>query len=363
MNPRASIITYRMIIGILLAVLSGILFGICFTPMRYMQAFAWENTWFAWNFCACLLLSPLIAWLTIPSVFEVFREIGLERNLIMLVAGLLSGGSGILFGLGLARVGTTLVNSLCNGISLIAGSFIPLIFQHREALQGRIGVSLWVGFLLSVAGVCVCAWAGSQREEPSAYMGNHSNDRRARQRIVLQGILLSIAAGLLMPLINLGLAFGDDFMQVARDHGASETFMSFAVYVPFFATTFVSNGVYCAYLWKKNQSYQQFFEPRILHLVAIAALIASLWMGGNVLYGWALPWMRTYGPILGWPICLASCNIAAALVECLYGDWKGKALATLAGGLGILTASIATFGYASLLIQNAAAIPSSAMLQ
>lgn len=346
-----------MATGILLAVLSGVLFGICFTPMRYMKAFAWENTWFTWNFFACVLLSPLIAWLTIPSVFEVFREIGLRLNLIMLGVGLLSGTSGILFGLGLARVGTTLVNSLCNGISLIVGSFIPLIIQHREALQGLIGATLVAGFALSVAGVCICAWAGSQREEPSAYMGHHSNDRRVLRRIVLQGIISSIAAGLLMPLINLGLAFGDDFMRVARDHGASETFMSFAVYVPFFATAFVSNGVYCALRWTKNQSYKQFFGPRILNFAALAALIAALWMGGNVLYGWALPWMQTYGPVLGWPICLASCNIAAALAECAYGDWRGNTLYTLAVGLGVLTASIAAFGYASLLIQNSATIP------
>jgi hypothetical protein len=188
-------------------------------------------------------------------------------------------------------------------------------------------------------------------------MCHHSTDRRALRRIVLQGIISSIAAGLLMPLINLGLAFGDDFMRVARNHGASETFMSFAVYVPFFATTFVSNSVYCALRWKKNQSYKQFFEPRSLHLAALAALIAAMWMGGNVLYGWALPWMQTYGPVLGWPICLASCNIAAALAECAYGDWRGNALSILAVGLGVLTASIAMFGYASLLIQNAVTIP------
>lgn len=346
-----------MAIGILLAMLSGILFGICFTPMRYMKAFAWENSWFAWNFCACLVLTPLIAWLTIPSAFEVFQEIGLQRNLIMLGVGLLSGSSGILFGLGLARVGTTLVNSLCNGISLIVGSFIPLIIQHREALEGRIGAALIAGFVLSVTGVVVCARAGSLRERPSAYMGKHSDDIHTHRRIAIEGIILSIAAGLLMPLVNLGLAFGDGLMQVARSHGGSEAFMSFAVFVPFFAGTFVSTALYCGLLWTKNQSHMQFWEPRGPHCAAFALLIAALWMGGNTLYGWALPWMQSYGPILAWPICLASCNIAAALVECVYGDWQGNALHNLAIGLGILTASIATFGYASLLIQNVATSP------
>jgi hypothetical protein len=133
--------------------------------------------------------------------------------------------------------------------------------------------------------------------------------------------------------------------------------VSFAVYVPFFAATFFSTALYCGFLWTRNPSYRQFREPNGLRFLAIAALIAALWMGGNTLYGWALPWMQTYGPVLAWPICLASCSIAAALVDCTYGDWKGKALSALAAGLGILTVSIATFGYASLLIQEMATSP------
>ena len=343
-----------MNIGILLAVLSGVLFGICFTPMRYTKTLAWENTWFTWNLVACLVISPVIAWLTIPSVFEVFREIGLRLNLIMLGVGFVSGASGIFFGLGLARVGTTLVNSLCNGIGLIAGSFVPLMLQHREAMKGQVGLWLAAGFVLSVAGVAVCAWAGSQRGESSEYMA-HQSDPKARRRMVLQGILFSVLAGLITPLINLGLAFGDDFMKVARAHGASETFTSFAVYVPFFATTFLSNAIYCAYLWKKNHTQTQFKGPERRPIVGISTLVAVLWIGANVLYGWALTQMQTYGPILGWPICLASCNIAAAITECLYGDWKGRALATLSGGLALLTASIAAFGYICFLIQAPAA--------
>lgn len=341
-----------MIIGIALAALSGALLGVCFTPMRHLKDFAWENTWFTWNLCACLVLSPLIAWLTIPSIFQVFREIGWQRNLIVLGVGLLSGASGVAFGLALARVGTALVNSLCNGVALIAGSFVPLIAHHRDALQGQVGTWLVIGFAFSVAGVWLCALAGSQRDGPSEYMDAGSNDAQAQRRLVKQGIILAITAGLLTPLINFGLAFGDSSMQIARDHGASETFMSFAIYLPFFATAFVANSSYCATLWKKNGTLAQFSRPKVWYCAAISLLIAVLWMGGNVLYGWALPWMQSYGPALGWPICLASCNISAALVECAYGDWKGQPLLTLSGGLGMLTTSLVTFAYICLLIQT-----------
>ncbi|MCC7083487.1 MAG: hypothetical protein IT427_00605, partial [Pirellulales bacterium] len=313
-----------MAVGILLAVLSGVMFGVCFTPMRYLTAFAWENTWLAWNLIACLVLSPLIAWLTIPSLFEVLGEIGLMRNQILLGAGLLSGASAILFGLGLARVGTTLANSLCNGVGLIVGSFVPLIARHPEVLEGKIGALMIGGFGLSVAGVAICSWAGSLREQPSEYMDHGDIGDDARRRNAIQGILLSIVAGLLMPLVNHVLAFGDKSMQIAREHGASETFMSFAVYLPFFAATFISTAVYCAWRWQRHGTQRQILNSHVLRLLAVAGLIAALWMAGNVLYGWALPWMQDYGPVLGWPICLVSCCISAALVECAYGDWKGR---------------------------------------
>jgi L-rhamnose-H+ transport protein len=341
-----------MTTGIVLAVLSGILFGICFTPMRALTHYAWENTWFAWNLVACVVLAPLVAWLTIPGIVTVFTEIGPGPNLAVLAIGLLSGASAILFGLGLARVGTTLVNALCNGVSLVAGSFIPLFFQHPEAVRGRVGLLMAVGFLLSLAGVAVCAWAGSLREQPSAYM---AHDRGSSRRVALEGIVLCVAAGLLMPLVNLGLAFGDGMMAVARRHGASATFMSFAVYVPFFATTFASTALYSATAWRRSRSYGQFFAPGAGRLIALTTLIAGLWLAGNIVYGAALPWMQDYGPVLGWPICLSSCNIAAAAVECACGDWKGRALRTLVVGLVVLTASIALFGYVCLIIPGPAA--------
>jgi hypothetical protein len=95
-----------------------------------------------------------------------------------------------------------------------------------------------------------------------------------------------------------------------------------------------------------------------MHLLTVCAIVALLWIGGNFFYGWALPWMQSYGPVLGWPICLVSCNISAALVECAYGDWKGRSLAALVGGLGILTASVILFAYISLILEVPQTTPS-----
>jgi L-rhamnose-H+ transport protein len=338
-----------MIFGILLAAGSGLCMGLCFLPMRYMKAFAWENTWFVWVLFSCLLFPPLIAYLTIPSLAAVYQETGARLNLIMLAVGLVAGTSGIFFGLGLARIGMALANSLSNGVSLAIGSFIPLIVQHPEVLNEYVGMVLIAGLGLSIGGVCFCAWAGSQSEHESEYMDS-SNLPQLRRRAVLNGIILSIAAGLLTPLLNLGLAFAGEFADAAKRQGASQAFMSFALYVPYLGTSFVSNGIYCAVLWKKNGSYRQFKDRRGLVFTAMAVGMAAIWIVGNILYGWAMPWMQSYGPILGWPISLASTTVAATVAEYLYGDWKGKALRILFFGVLMLMGSIALLAYCGLLL-------------
>jgi L-rhamnose-H+ transport protein len=341
-----------MFIGALLAALCGVLTGACFLPMRYMKKFAWENTWFVWVLSGCFILPPVIAFASVPSLFEVLREVGLRLNLIVLAVGLVAGMSGILFGRALGKVGMTLANSLSNGVSLVIGAFVPLAIQHRGALHSSVGASILAGLGLSVLGVVVCAVAGSQRGQESAYMQIDYRGGTRITAVALEGIALSIGAGLLTPMMNLGIAFADNFMKVARAHGASEVFMTFAFYVPYLGTSFVSNAIYCGYLWKKNRTLKQFREPNAIRYTLMAVAMAGIWMVGMLLYGWAMPWMHTYGPVIGWPIMLASTNLAAAVIEYFYGDWKGQSLRTLSYGLLALALSISFFAYSNWVIQK-----------
>ena len=128
--------------------------------------------------------------------------------------------------------------------------------------------------------------------------------------------------------------------------------MTLAFYVPYLGTSFVSNGIYCASLWKKNHTLQQFRQRPALRYTLMAVGMAVIWMGGMLLYGWAMPWLGGWGPVIGWPVMLASMNLGAAVVEYFYGDWKGRALRTLCWGLFALTLSIACFAALNSLLQN-----------
>jgi hypothetical protein len=137
-----------MFIGLLLALLSGFCYGICFLPMRYMNKFAWENTWFVYSPFGVLILPVLTGWLAMPFLFDLYRQVGWRTNSIMLALGFISGAVAVLYGLALIRIGVALVNAIGNGISIVLGSSIPLLIQHREALQDRLGFALVSGVIL-----------------------------------------------------------------------------------------------------------------------------------------------------------------------------------------------------------------------
>jgi L-rhamnose-H+ transport protein len=341
-------------IGLLLAITSSICFGVCFVPVRYMNKFAWENIWFVYSLFGSAAFPFLLGWVTIPSMFGLYREIGWRMNLLVIAAGLLSGAAVIMYGLALVRIGMALVNALGNGIALLLSAFVPLLIQHREAIQGPLGLSLVLGMAFAVPGVVICAVAASERDQDSAYMDTEQQKERSHARIAWIGVGLAIGFGLLQPAMNFGLAFAGDYVKLARAHGTSEAFTCNAFYIPFLAPSLLSSGIYFAYLWKKNRTLGQFRGPNVLRYCLWCVLIAVIWFVGMVLYGWAMPWMKSYGPIIGWPVLMAGITLFSAAVEYLYGDWRGRALRTLTHGLVALTISIAIFGYANWLIEKMA---------
>lgn len=343
-----------MFMGLLIVIVSSACFGVCFVPVRYMNKFAWENIWFVYSLLAIVLLPLLVGWATIPAMVELYREVGWQMNFIVVAAGLLSGVAVIFYGQALIRVGMAVVNALGNGISLVLGAFIPLMIQHREAMRGRLGLALAAGVLLAIAGLVICGRAAAQRDQDSAYMDPAQQKKSGRLRTAIIGVLLAAGFGILQIIMNLGLAFADDYMKIAKAHGTSDVFIANAFYIPNLVPSMLPSLLYFGLLWRKNGTLTQFRSPGLLRYCLWCALIAVIWFAGMILYGWAMTWMRSYGPVVGWPVFMAAITLVSAVVEYWYGDWRGRPLRTLSFGLIALTLSIVIFGYANFLIQEIA---------
>ncbi len=338
-----------MYIGFLLAILSGVCYAVCYVPVRFINKFAWENIWFLQSLGKLVFLPILVGAWAIPSFAGLYREIDWRLNLVIVAVGLYSGVCLVLSGMALVRIGMTVTYAVANGISLLVGAFVPLIIQHREAMHGRLGEALLLGMVLAVLGVVYSAIAASRQDRESAYLDPDQQKGRSRTRTMVVGLLLAIASGIL-PSMNLTLAFAGVYMKVARAHGASEVFAPLALYIPGNLAAFFAMIFYFGFLWKKNGTLAQFRGPDMLRYGLWCLVITVISFAAAIFYGWAMPWMKTYGPIIGWPVCLTVQLVVSAVIEYFCGDWRGRALRTLSFALIVLTTSVALFAYATALI-------------
>jgi hypothetical protein len=109
------------------------------------------------------------------------------------------------------------------------------------------------GVFLMVAGVVVCSWAGRQREREQRSESTHVGER-----FYMIGVFMAAAAGLLAPMLNYSLAFGDVFILQALPHHATRPDAPYAVWPIALAGGAVPNLVYAGWLKYRNKTWRNF---------------------------------------------------------------------------------------------------------
>ena len=319
--------------GVLLLIFAALMNASFTLPMKFTRRWVWENTWLAWTLLALLVLPLVITWRTVPHLSEVYRSVP-AGNLLTVIA--LGGGWGVaqvLFGLAVDAIGIALTFSVVLGTSAAVGTLVPLLRLHPDRINTAPGHELIAGVALVLAGVLVCAIAGTQRERsiivPSATRGTAG------------GSLLAVLCGLGASFVNLGLAFGAPLIQSARSFGASPLPAANAVWMPLMLAGCVPNIMYCLWLLRKNRTFIRFAAGGVSHWL-LASIMAVFWFASTVLYGFSTVKLGTWGPILGWPLFMSLIVITASVLGILTGEWKnsGKSLRIQWAGVALLVLAV-----------------------
>jgi hypothetical protein len=109
------------------------------------------------------------------------------------------------------------------GVAL--GTVVPILSRHPEVLRTPQRKVLVAGVFLMVIGVIVCSWAGQRREKEQKGQTVDSNSGS-----FVSGILMAAAAGLLSPMLNYALAFGDSLVLAAIHHHTTRPDAPYAVW-------------------------------------------------------------------------------------------------------------------------------------
>jgi L-rhamnose-H+ transport protein len=333
-------------VGLAFVLLGGLLQGTFTLPMKRMPAWQWENTWLVYSIVSMLVLPWLLVAVSVPRAGDILGQSSTASLVKVAIFGFGWGVGSVFFGLGIAAVGMGLGFAIILGLTASIGSLLPLIVLDPERLFTHQGYALMIGMALVIAGIVLCAIAGSRRErEKTASIAKSGGEsaQTGRSRFLI-GLLICTLSGIFSPMLNFSFVFGKNLQELTLKSGATPAMASNLVWGVALGAGFLANAGYCVYLLQRNRTWGLLTRRGIPAAYWLGTVImAILWFGGIAAYGIGAAGLGALGGVIGWPLFMAMIIITANLWGALTGEWKGTARSTYAyswSGIGILLVAI-----------------------
>lgn len=319
-------------VGLLLVLVAGIFQGIFLLPMDRTRGWTWEQSWLAFSLFGMIVFNWLITGLTIPQILDIYRSSLARDILLLLLFGLGWGLGAVLFGLGMARLGLALGYPIIMGLIAALGALVPLLVFFPETLATLKGGLILGGMLVVVIGILLCSRAGASK----------GGTGTAARTGLTSGLMIAVAAGVLSSLPNIGMAFATRVIAIAGAQGVAPSLAGNVVWALFFTAGFAVNAAYCIYLMARAKS-GSLFNAHAARNLFFTALMGLFWIGSFYAYGIGAARLGPLGPVIGWPLFIASSILVGNLVGLWRGEWRNAPSAArglLAQGLVVLLAAV-----------------------
>jgi L-rhamnose-H+ transport protein len=339
----------RLVGGVALAVLSGIMNGSFTLPMRFLGRWEWENVWSVFIAISCLLMPTAIISALAPQSWTVITHAPARAVWIAFSAGFAWGFGAIMFGQCVSAIGISLANTFVLATSSALGSLIPMLLLAPEKLLSRTGRMIVAGVAIEVVGITFCGVAGRQRER-STGGGTECGNLVGRVRPMHVGLLLAVGSGVLSAVFNIGFGLAHPIAEYGRTTGLSEFSSTNLIWWIMLAAGSIANLAFCLYLLTRNHSMAKFRLSGGRHLYSLSSLMALLWGGSIFVYGASAPRLGPLGTSIGWPLSLATGLLLANAIGIGLGEWRkvpGQTTGWLLAGIAVLVFAIIVLGRAN----------------
>lgn len=317
----------------ILIILAASLFNANFTlPMKYTKKWDWEHAWGMWALWACFILPVIVAYLSVPNLLNVYKDVPIGRLMLVFGASLMWGLSAIAFGIGVALTGIAIGFSVIMGLVITTGTLIPLVAVHPQSILTPTGLCIIAGLIAMMIGIVLCGKAGYEKDKHLVRKTDTAVDSKSFKR----GIIMCILAGVFGPMINFSFIFGEPIKTNAINFGADPFWATNAIWCLTLFGGFVANSCYCAYLITKNRTWYKLFAPRTASHWGLGSLMGVFFMAGIVFYGVGASKIGVLGTSIGWALFQGPTIIIANLSGFLTGEWKdanSKAVKTMIKGV------------------------------
>ena len=339
---------YNPALGLIILIFAGAMNGSFTLPMKFTKSWAWENTWLAWTLFALFFLPPVVTFISLPNVREVYAQTGMHAVWIVAACGAGWGISQVFFGLAVDAVGIALAFSVILGIAAAVGGVVPLLRDHPDKVFSPGGLGVLAGLALVVIGVAICAVAGRKREKALGL------GPQAGKASIGMGLLYCLFSGLGSALVGIGLDNGKSLIDASVGLHGNPIWAPMVAWLPLMLAGGVPNLLYCLYLLRKNKTGHKFSLPSTGGYWLLGFVMAVFWFGSTLMYGVSKDMFGSWGTTLAWPMFMSLIVITASVHGIRTGEWKNTGETPLRiqlGGLTVLILAVVVLTFAGQHVQ------------
>jgi len=322
--------------GLALIFIASFLQGSFYLPGTYTKRWEWEHTWTFFSLFGMIVFSWIFILVTVPNIFSVYGEALSKDIVVLLVFGGLWGIGAICNGLAMDRLGMALAFPIVIGTVSALGALIPLIVFFPSELSTLKGLVVIAGTVVVVIGIVLCSRAFALKEPAS----EPSSPRKGTFAV---NLAIAITAGVMSSLLNVGFAYSEGIVQVAKGLGIPGVFAANAAWALILTAGGTVNVLYCFYLMAARGTFNGFFVREGYKNLALGVLMGLIWCAGLFMYGFGTANMGSFGVVAGWVLFMTIIIIIGNMWGIFRGEWKGAASharALLNTGMAVLIVAI-----------------------
>jgi L-rhamnose-H+ transport protein len=235
--------------------------------------------------------------------------------------------------------------SMMTGLYTALGALAPLIVLTPDLVWTQNGLLIIGGNIVTVVGVVVCAIAGDRRDKQ---MGEELPPGTLNPKLSFPvALTICILAGVFSAMLNFAFAFGTPIVDAARHLGSTRDEGVNALWLLAVPAGGILNVGYCFYLLQRRKSWSLLWRDTAPWDWFHASMMAVLWTGSVIVYGWGANNLGRLGPSLGWSLWNAILIITTFVCGLLTHEWKGatsSALRMLLVGIAVLIVATILLG-------------------
>ena len=317
------------ILGVFLHAIGGYAAGSFYIPFRKVKNWAWESYWLISGILAWIVAPWVVAYLTVPNLFEVLRTASGSSLVACYVFGILWGVGGLTFGLSMRYLGMSLGYALALGNCAAFGTIVPPIYfgTFGGLITSTSGQVTLAGVLVCLIGIALCGWAGISKEKE---MSDSQKRETIQEFNFKKGVWIAIVCGIMSACFAFGIAAGKPIAEQAAALGTSSLWVNSPIFILIMFGGFTTNFIWCLILNVRNRTGKDYLSGGDASLFTnyfFSSLAGTIWYFQFMFYGMGTTKMGEYD-FSSWSIHMAFIIVFSNIWGLIFREWKGTSKRT-----------------------------------